>query len=249
MWFKRINEMAIKNASEGKPPLRLEWDFYQDLEDYWHNREDNFKLNINKLEVNHYIPISEQSEQWCWRIIATYILSGDENKGNHHLYFDLLNEDGSRYKSNSPIPIPFSWRGMSQKELDNLPITLAEKPENEAYGNVHISSYDMLLEFPARTKNMIDGLPSDYVSGVNIKMPDSWENGNTMGHYSTYVVFMRTKLYNPIVVDTPVVNPEPTIPEDNDETDGGVVTTSAKVYIDRGDIVIKIPKDNLRGIL
>jgi len=36
------------------------------------------------------------SAQQYWRVVGVHHLTGDENKGNHHVYADILDENGQR---------------------------------------------------------------------------------------------------------------------------------------------------------
>lgn len=218
MWFQDLNKRFYDNAMAGNAPLRLELETYQKLEEYWQTKQPGFQLDISRLQINHR---AYRNGEMCWRVIGTYLLNGRENGGNHHVYFDLIDEKtGNRLMDGGPFAIPFSWEGMNEQEVANLPTTLAEKPPNEVYGNVHISNYDQIVSFPSGyypNSGKIAGLPSDFVSGITIRIPDSWESGNTMGHWSTYICLMRTDSYNPFGMQTPIPDPDP-IPEPDDNS-------------------------------
>lgn len=139
----------------------------------------------------------ENTGQPHWRVIGVHHLSGAENSGNHHLYVDVLSEQGQRLNGavlsvlnhNQP-----PWR------------VVIDKPANEAGSNAPMHWNDTLIALVN-----FEGLPSERVSGIHTRHEDE-EPGNTRGHHSFYVVFQKSSglvAPKPPVVEPPTVVPEP----------------------------------------
>lgn len=111
-----------------------------------------------------------------WKIVDAYHLSGRQNRGNRHLYVDMLGADGTR-RYGAKCRLFFGGRS-SDLTID--------KPSNEPGTNT-----------PLYAGNFYDiealGLPSDKGVGFSTEHPDE-EIGNAWGHHSFMVVF-REALY------------------------------------------------------
>jgi hypothetical protein len=117
-----------------------------------------------------------------WRVVGVHHLIGAENMGNHHIYCDVLDEDGNRINGARLV--------MTQP---NSPPAFAvvDKPANEPGTNFPLWKADratVAVAWPDKTS-----LPSEQAIGLSSGHPDE-EMGNTLFHHSFYVVFQRTNI-------------------------------------------------------
>jgi hypothetical protein len=114
-----------------------------------------------------------------WVVKSVRHLTPEENKGNHHVYVDALEPDGSRAKG---LRFNWGWDGGS----DQISVAL-DKPEGEPMGNLPMWKGQVVAVWM--------GDDSDVVTGLHTLWPDeSGPNGekwNTRGHHSFHVVFQR----------------------------------------------------------
>ena len=108
-----------------------------------------------------------------WKCIRVHHLTPEENKGNHHIFIDVVDESDQRvYGSRVSIKWP-SGSG----------IGTIDKPPNEPGTN-----------FPVWKNQVVEieviGRPSDRVTNVHTGHPDEG-SGNTNYHHSFYIVFKR----------------------------------------------------------
>jgi hypothetical protein len=136
------------------------------------------------------IRVPEGATQY-WRVIGVHHLTGAENMGNHHIYCDVLDEEGNRINGARLVLL----------QADSDPVfAVVDKPLHEAGTNFPLWKADKAMVaviWPNGTP-----LPSEVVLGLSSAHPDE-EVGNTLFHHSFYVVFQRTD-----------------IPADGDETAG-----------------------------
>ncbi len=106
-----------------------------------------------------------------WQIVDAYHLPGQQNKGNHNIFVDMLNADGTR-RNGAHVTL---YAG--DKQFTNT----LDKPANEPGTN-----------FPTYRGPRYDvagaDMPSDRAVGFSTDYPDE-EAGNTNGHHSYMVVF------------------------------------------------------------
>lgn len=166
--YKQLREAAIKNPS----------------------LDNNYGINVKTFDGDN--------GQLAYRIILIYHLTGDENRGGHYAFVDVLDENGNVIR-NQRLRIV----------NHNLPPTyfVTDKGAGEPSGNTHINAPDTL------NISVVDNLPSETVTGLNTRHADE-EIGNTWGHHSFYVVWQKRKS----IVETPEIPPtEPTPPTDEIE--------------------------------
>lgn len=110
--------------------------------------------------------------------IGIHHLTPDENAGNHHVFIDVLDEQGQRIQQ---AQIEWTWIG---RQLDEPapPVTI-DKPPTEPGTNIPMNWAQTVSLF-------IKGQPSDTVLNLHTRHPDEG-TGNTRGHHSFYVVFQR----------------------------------------------------------
>jgi len=109
-----------------------------------------------------------------WKIVDAYHLSGQQNRGNHNIFADVLNADGTR-RMGAHCTLYFAGRSA---------VLTVDKPPNEPGTNA-----------PMYRGNFYDieaaDLPSDKAIHFNSEWPDE-EEGNTNGHHSFMVIFRET---------------------------------------------------------
>lgn len=128
-----------------------------------------------------------------WQVIGVHHLQPDENRSNHHVYFEVLDENGQRITSPTAW-IGWTWEGRRPEEPAN-PVPV-DKPAAEPGSNLPV--------FKGQTVSVwMNGLArdgadkSDRVENLHTNHADEpMSDGalfNTIGHHSFYVVFQRTQ--------------------------------------------------------
>lgn len=119
--------------------------------------------------------VDTEGEAYYWRVICVHHLSGDENRGNHHVFIDVLDADGQRVNG------AVIW-GLPEGQV---PIyATVDKPDYEPGTNFPL--WQSLL-----TVAVADTHLSEYVAGLSHAHADE-DTGNTWGHHSFYIVFQLT---------------------------------------------------------
>jgi hypothetical protein len=109
-----------------------------------------------------------------WKIVDAFHLSGAENKGNHNIFVEMLNADGSRrFGAHCTLYV-------GDKQFTNT----VDKPANERSGT------DFPIYRGPRYEVSGADMPSDRASGFSTDYPDE-EAGNSSGHHSYMVVFQE----------------------------------------------------------
>lgn len=128
-----------------------------------------------------------------WKVIGVHHLLPDENRSNHNVFLEALDENGQRVKN--PIAwAGWTWQGRRDNErADPVPL---DKPIGEAAGNIAL--HDGQIASVWINGQARDGKDkSDRVENLDIIHPDepgpNGEKWNTIGHHSFYVVFQRTR--------------------------------------------------------
>jgi len=124
-----------------------------------------------------------------WRIIGVHHLKPSENRGRHHAFIDVLDEDGHRV-TDPNLYVYWSWKGRTPDQ--KAPPKPLDKPATEPAGNLPIQR-GMELELWIQG----DGSPSERVQNLHARHADepaaNGELWNSLGHHSFYVVFQRTR--------------------------------------------------------
>lgn len=128
-----------------------------------------------------------------WKVIGVHHLLPDENRSNHNVFLEALDENGQRIKS--PIAwAGWTWQGRRDNErADPVPL---DKPIGEAAGNIALHDGQIAsVWIKGGSRDAQD--KSDRVENLDIIHPDepgpNGEKWNTIGHHSFYVVFQRTR--------------------------------------------------------
>lgn len=139
------------------------------------------------------IQIEKSAEDNAYRCIGVHLLSRDENGGNHHIYIDVLDENGSRVNG---AKIGFLPNPRNE-------VAILDKPPHEPGTNIPM--------WAATYTVWVDGQPSDKVSGFRYSFINN--ASGTYGHHSFYVVFQKRPIqYVPPVAPPPIVTPKPDEP-------------------------------------
>lgn len=117
-----------------------------------------------------------------WRVIGVHHLTGAENMGNHHIYCDVLDEEGKRINRARLI--------LNQADSDPV-FAVVDKPAHEAGTNFPLWKADKATVAVLWPQD--NPLPSERVLGLSTGHPDE-EVGNTLFHHSFYIVFQRTDI-------------------------------------------------------
>lgn len=158
----------------------------REKEPVYNDAAAQYKVDIKFLRD---IEVPEDATQY-WRVVGVHHLTGAENIGNHHVYADVLDEEGNRVNKARLV--------LFQENAAPL-FAVVDKPANEAGTNFPLWKADkgtVAIAWPD------DGpLPSEQVTGLSTGHPDE-EVGNTLFHHSFYVVFQRANI--PADGDAPV---------------------------------------------
>ena len=131
-----------------------------------------------------FLPDIEKPEgaKQYWHVVGVHHLTGAENMGNHHIYCDVLDENGKR----------INGARLTLVQGAALPVfAVVDKPASEAGTNFPLWKADratVAVVWPDSA-----ALPSEQVIGLSSAHPDE-EVGNTLFHHSFYVVFQRTAI-------------------------------------------------------
>lgn len=134
------------------------------------------------------MPIATSLGQQYYRVLGIHHLTPEENRGNRHLFCDVLDERGERI-----------YNQRLQVQNNNIVTQIViDKPLNEPGSNAPMVFGDTLNIWCL-------GLNSESGVGFNTRYPDE-APGNTLGHHSFYIVFER-------VTDTGTPGPDPEPPD------------------------------------
>lgn len=134
-------------------------------------------------------PASVAVGQQYWRVIGIHHLTPEENRGNHVVYVDVVDENGNRMP-NQDLHLAWGWEG--QRADERVEPRRFDKPPEEPATNVEMySGQNVWIRVGG------DGLPSDTVLNLHTKHADepgpNGENWNSIGHHSYYVLFQRAQ--------------------------------------------------------
>lgn len=136
-------------------------------------------------------PANVQQGVTYWRCIGIHHLTGDENRGNHHVYADVLDEAGRRIQG-AELKIINNGKASGVAKID--------KPDNEAGTNIPMWANDLL------GVHVTEPPESDMPNGFHTRHADEG-TGNTWGHHSFYVVWQVAISGHPVPPDP--IPPQP----------------------------------------
>jgi hypothetical protein len=119
---------------------------------------------LDELNIQ-YIPVQVQPGERYWRLTHAEFWAESENQGKHHIYVNVLDENGSRLLGET---ITIEWLDGSHE------IVTEDKPAPEYAANFpmdinHYPPWHSLGAYSAR----VNGLPSDIVRGMGRPPPKS----------------------------------------------------------------------------
>lgn len=122
-----------------------------------------------------------------WRLIGVRHLTPEENRGNHVVFVDILDEAGNRIR-NPALRLQWGWEG--QQATETAPPKQFDKGVDEPATNL-----DLYKGQNAWVRVTGDGLPSDTVENLHTNHDDekmaNGDLGNSRFHHSYYVVFQQ----------------------------------------------------------
>jgi hypothetical protein len=162
-----------------------------------------FLANPGQNDAEAYGVHIERAPNAAMRCIGVHHLTGSENRGNHHIYLDVLDEDGERLKGAVAL---YTWQGHTKGPLS----VICDKPDNEPAANIPLYP-GQIVTLWIDTGQVIDA--SDKVAGIHTAHPDE-DAGNTRYHHSFYVVFQLRTDGQPMPQPKPEQPERPTPPPD-----------------------------------
>lgn len=172
-WYRDKNTQAIAYFEEYGQALNQ-------AQEYW------LQVGNSELPKPDVLPIDDLSagDEYI-AIIGLFHLAGVENKNNHHLFIDLIDESGNRiYDHYPPLLLYYGWDRMSTDEVSETSPVRIDKPPNEPGGNIGISWKQIIYGFH------INNMATDRFRGVHIRYENDGE-GNDRGHHSHYIVLQK----------------------------------------------------------
>jgi len=171
----------------------------------WHttyNRQ--FLVDPGQNDATTYGVHIRRAPNAAMRCIGVHHLTGPENRGGHHIYLDILDDEGERLKG---AIVLYTWQG---RQGDPLQV-ICDKPDNEPAANIPLYPGQVVTLW-VDTGQVIGA--SDQVTGIHTAHPDE-DTGNTRYHHSFYVVFQLCTAQTPSSPSAPEqVTPRPDIPEE-----------------------------------
>ncbi|MDM8529486.1 carboxypeptidase-like regulatory domain-containing protein [Anaerolineales bacterium HSG24] len=168
---------------------------------YFDDATQNYAVEVVEADV-------AEGETY-WRLAGIHHLLPRENGGNHHVYLDVLDENGKRIRPTAWI----GWSWLGRRPEEHAPPIPSDKPDNEPGTNVVINRGQTIEVWVVGTSREAKD-KSDMVKNLHANHPDEvLPDGaklNTIGHHSFYVAFQRTKktASDPIVVEPPAEIPQ-----------------------------------------
>ena len=165
----------------------------------WHTYyNQRFLENPGENDAEAYGVHIKRIPNAAMRCIGVHHLTPQENRGNHHIFLDVLDQDGQRLKGTI---IHYTWQG--HKDPHPLHV-ICDKPDHEPAANIPLYP-GQIATLWVDTGQLLGA--SDQVTGIHTNHPDEG-HGNTRYHHSFYIVF---QLHQPTTPEKPT--PHPDIPE------------------------------------
>lgn len=131
--------------------------------------------------------VSFSSTVSAYQVALIAHLPGELNRGNHHVFVDVLGDDGQPL-SNPPLKIGYTWEGRQADEYAE-PQPLDKGALDPSAGNVVIYKGMVMVLWLQGSHPFI---VSDMVSGLQTATPDTDPaTGNSRFHHSFYIVFRK----------------------------------------------------------
>ena len=157
---------------------------------------ESYLKTPGQFDAGNYGVVVEMVEGADFEIIGVHHLDQSENVGNHHLWGDVLGENGNRLRG---------ARVTTHREGGPDPLYIAvDKPDNEPGFNCPLWQGEVV----DAAVGALDGQPvlSDRIRGLRTDWPDE-PPGNTWFHHSFYVVWRARSATQPVPMPIPVPTP------------------------------------------
>lgn len=191
-WYRDYNRQAVEYFETHGQALNQ-------AQEYW------AEVGAAELPKPEILPVDGLSEgdQYI-AIVGLFHMSGAENGNNHHLFIDLIDQDGNRiYDHTPPLLLYYGWEGMSTEEANSIRPVRIDKPPNEPGANISIIWPQIISGFH------INNIATDRFRGIHIRY-DNDGSGNNRGHHSHYIVLQK-RVYESGT--TPDPDPDPPGPD------------------------------------
>lgn len=206
-WYKKYNEQAMVYFEEHGVALNQALKYWEEV-----GNPDLPRPTIKPVDTLEppLVYGLEDGDEYI-AIIGLFHLTGGENWGNHHLYIDLIDENGERiYTHDPPLYLYYGWEGMTREQERTTDPIRIDKPKFEPGANIGLKWEQILNGFH------INNIPCDRFNGIHIRYGDlepdgKPDPGNRRGHHSHYMVLQKR-----IFRTTPLPSePFPTPPSDS----------------------------------
>lgn len=151
----------------------------------WQSWRDKFLANPGYNDATDYGVIVSNIDNPLYDVIGVHHLRPDENRGNHHIFIDVLckpEQDGGPKRIMNAV-VNWTWEDRTQSGLPD-PVLIG-KPENEIAALPFFSGVKINIWHPA----------GNGVTGLTAVHPDelgpNGEKWNSIGHHSFLVVFQE----------------------------------------------------------
>lgn len=169
-WYKHYNDEAITHFNQHGVALNQAATYWEDYGD-----DTLPRPTISPVAL---VPGTEYIA-----VIGLFHLSGAENRGNHHLYIDLIDEDGHRIYDPALL-LRWGWEGMTPEQIRTTAPVRIDKPFQEPGANIGLYWGQVVFGFA------LDDWQVDRISKIHIRYGNDKE-GNHQGHHSHYAVLQR----------------------------------------------------------
>ena len=133
------------------------------------------------------VPAEVRAGEVYWQAVSLRHLTPEENQGRHHVYVDVQDEAGQRWRA-AGLRLGWTWAGRGAQEPGE-PAPL-NGPDGEPAGQL-----DLQRGQPAEVWIQDDGVASDRVANLHTGHPDEPDDagqlGNADGRHSFWLVFQR----------------------------------------------------------
>lgn len=153
----------------------------------------------------------------AYRCIGVYHLTPEQNNRRHHVYIEVLDEQGNRDKS--PM---LNWTVSTDMPMQSRPL---DKPDNEPASDIPMEKWDTVT---VRINDGRAGGDSDSVGNLHVRHADEGAQ-NTWGHHSFFLCFQRQA---DAIITPPIDPPVPVEPAPATLTLESLAQRVAKLEVD-----------------
>ena len=181
-WYQDYNRQAIAHFNETGKALNQAFEYWLDVGD----------TSLPMPEILLTDGLRDGVEYIA--VIGLFHLTGEENRGNSHLYIDLIDMAGNRiYDHNPPLDLYYGWKGMTVDEQRVAKPVRIDKPLNEPGANIGIAWPQIISGFGNKGDIYgyhINNIACDRFKGIHTRYGNDGP-GNNQGHHSHYIVLQK----------------------------------------------------------